>query len=69
MTETCTYYIRCGAPDTLFVAWIDVPDEVKAKIPNGLPCDGGGVPGWWCSGCPWEVAPEIAVEDDYSCDF
>ena len=49
---------ECGAPDEVFLPdWNDVPAELKAKIPNGMNCDGGGVPGEWCPGCPWARRP------------
>lgn len=50
-----TVIYECRAPDELFGEWDDVPQESRDKIGGGLPCDGGGVPGAWCSkGCFWE---------------
>lgn len=51
----------CIAPEELFTEnYADVPDDLKTIVSeqNGLPCDGGGVPGEWCQtkrigGCHW----------------
>lgn len=51
----------CIAPEELFAEnYADVPDELMVIVgeQNGLPCDGGGVPGEWCQtkkigGCHW----------------
>jgi hypothetical protein len=32
---------------------------------NGLRCDGSGVPGDWCTGCPWG---EVHIVDEYDVD-
>lgn len=47
---------NCGAPEVLFGEWDDVPSDLKEQVDkqNGLPCDGGGVPGEWCSDCQWD---------------
>jgi len=37
--------------------------KMASGDPNGMCCDGGGVPGSWCSGCPWEVIPETEDEE------
>ncbi len=60
-----TLLYNCNAPADLFLEnFDDVQEGVKAKIPkSGLGCDGGGVPGSWCRGCPWEERPEIEIDE------
>lgn len=52
-TET----IECTAPLVIFTEpnYGDIPEAYRYVIDaqNGLPCDGGGVPGHWCRRCFW----------------
>lgn len=43
----------CTADDDLFGEWDDLPDHARQEYEdNGpVPCDGGGVPGEWCTRC------------------
>ena len=51
--------MKCTCPDVMF----DTADykelernepELVSWIPSrGLGCEGGGVKGWWCKGCPF----------------
>lgn len=47
----------CVAPEEVFLEDYNlIPAALQAAIESteGLPCDGGGVPGHWCAmGCPW----------------
>lgn len=47
--------MECHAGEELFGEWEKVPDDAKQIInrQKGLPCDGGGMPGHWCSRCYW----------------
>jgi len=52
LTVTWTYVFSCSAPEEFFRLWENVSQETRDLIPpGGLPCDGGGVPGPWCSDC------------------
>lgn len=57
MKRTVTTVYECNAPKVLFGPFDEIPQELLDKIPNGLFCDGGGVPGSWCHGtitsCLW----------------
>ena len=57
---------RCDAPEVLFGEWSDVPAELKAQVEKqrGLPCDGGGNPGEWCSDCRWTGGHDVLEYDD-----
>lgn len=48
---------RCHAPESFFVDdWDKVSlaeDIEKMNEQGGLPCDGGGRPGPWCTRCFW----------------
>jgi len=61
IVETTIY--KCNAPLELFLPdYNDVPDELKLVVEslhNGLGCEGGGLPGRWCSGCPFEERETI----------
>ena len=58
-----TLIYECGAPPEAFGPEVDVSQEVWDQIPNGMNCDGGGVPGSWCIGCPWEIPPMLDDEE------
>ena len=48
------FVVECGAPDEVFAAqYEDIPAKYRRLIEKqaGLPCDGGGVPGFWRRGC------------------
>jgi len=32
----------------------------------GLPCDGGGRPGWWCIDCLWMERAWVEEDDDFA---
>ena len=65
-----TWIYHCHAPDDVFVPeYDDMSPECRAIIEarNGIPCEGGGVPGPWCedsllSFCPWAKHEEL--DDD-----
>ena len=54
---TYTKTIECTAPLVVFTEqnYEDIPEAYRYVIDaqNGLPCDGGGVPGNWCRRCFW----------------
>lgn len=59
------YEIKCHAPADVFLEdEADIPAELAAYLDEhcsmGLGCDGGGVPGMWCDGCPFAT---ITVEE------
>lgn len=62
-TET----IECTAPLVIFTeaSCEDIPLAYREIIDdqNGLPCDGGGVPGRWCVRCFWG---EVYSEDQWT---
>lgn len=63
------FIVTCGAPDEYFE--ID-PERVDPELMHelegcGMPCDGGGVPGWWCSRCPYKLG-DLADSDEVLCD-
>ena len=49
--------IECTAPLVIFTEpdYKDIPEAYRFVIDaqKGLPCDGGGVPGYWCRRCFW----------------
>jgi hypothetical protein len=52
------YKIECHAPQDVFLEnEADIPAELSAYMfkhcAMGLNCDGGGIPGMWCDGCPF----------------
>lgn len=66
--------VTCKAPDDFFLSeWEDIPEESRNLIDanNGLPCEGGGVPGTWCYSCPWrgEHYYDDHLVDDYGADY
>jgi len=72
MKRRVTIIYECGAPDDVFKSIDEIGkeryEEITMSLPNGLPCDGGGVPGTWCRGvCHWSVSP-LVVEDEVNWD-
>ena len=61
--RTVTISYECGGPPELFGPEDDIPQELWDLIPNGLNCDGGGVPGSWCIGCRWRI-PEVEEDEE-----
>jgi len=60
------FVVHCKAPEEVFVEdYDDIPAELQVAIEDqdGLGCDGGGRPGWWCSGCRW-MEREWMEEDE-----
>lgn len=57
----------CTCPrEYLTEPWDSLPEDVKDYISGlrGLPCDGGGTPGWWCNSnvmrlCKWYENEEM----------
>jgi hypothetical protein len=63
--ERMAFVVTCGAPDAVLCEeWEDIPleDQVRIDVQNGLPCDGGGVPGYWCRRCVYENS---RLEEEY----
>lgn len=57
--------IECGAGTTILGGeWEDVPEADRLIITkqNGLPCDGGGVPGRWCLRCHYVKVEEETLD-------
>lgn len=55
---------QCFAKPVLFLAWEKLPKSARDEFTNNgpIPCEGGGVPGAWCSGCRFgEVLEPEAV--------
>lgn len=49
------YYYGCTAPEILFTdKWKECEDKefITQVKKHGMNCEGGGVPGLWCSGYP-----------------
>jgi hypothetical protein len=59
------FKVYCAAPDELFEQDPErVSDAFLQRLEGkGLPCDGGGIPGWYCKNCPYKDA-ETVYEDD-----
>lgn len=54
---------QCYAPEEMFERWENVSQKVRDLIPkNGLPCDGGGRPGPWCTDCEFGNVNENDLE-------
>ena len=56
----------CTAPNVLFTDnWESAPQETLETMnkQNGLPCDGGGRPGPWCTRCHW------GQEEDFDSEY
>ena len=62
--RTVTITHECGAPPEALGPEEEITPEIWALIPNGMNCDGGGVPGSWCVGCPWEIQPDVEEDSD-----
>lgn len=62
----------CVAPEEVFLDDYDqIPAVLRAVIEasDGLPCEGGGVPGYWCAlGCPWHKT-ESDLEEERGISF
>ena len=59
------FEVSCSMPEEGFDKWADVPEHIKGLIQAqcGLPCDGGGVPGWWCRRCHWVITRDLPEEE------
>jgi len=65
------FIVRCGEPrvrDLKDVDYDALPPDLRAGIDeqNGLPCDGGGRPGWWCIDCLWMERAWVEEDDDFA---
>jgi hypothetical protein len=62
----------CVAPEEVFIEDYNlIPVAIQAAIEStdGLPCEGGGVPGYWCAmGCPWYLT-ELGLQEQYGLSF
>jgi hypothetical protein len=61
--STALWRFRCYADPRYFLPWDEVPDVLKDELEaNGeLPCEGGGMPGWWCEECRFGKGEELTV--------
>ena len=60
-TTVVTVTSSCFIPEEYLTASEEeIPQEALNMImsQNGLPCDGGGVPGSWCERCYWGTSSE-----------
>ena len=68
--RTALVRVTCVAPDVIFTAehFADIPAKYRRTIANmnGLPCDGGGVPGEWCIKCRCPFSQAEEVQNDLS---
>lgn len=55
---------NCHASEDYFLEWEDIPQEVKDEIERngGIPCEGGGVPGDWCTRCRFGSTEPMTTE-------
>ena len=50
---TAAWLFHCHADADYFLSWEDVPEPLKDELEahGGLPCDGSGAVGPWCTDC------------------
>ena len=61
-----TWFFHCHADAGYFLPWEDVPELLKEELEahGGLPCEGGGKPGWWCTDCRFGTDEDGGCTDD-----
>lgn len=44
---------NCHAREGYFLPWEDIPQDIKDELDRngGIPCEGEGAPGDWCTRC------------------
>ncbi len=64
--ETVTL-ASCHASPKLFIEWDKMSKAAKNEFEtNGpIPCEGGGVPGFWCDGCRFGKIGDPEDPDDF----